>query len=761
MTDDSTPRTTGWAPPPAGNPFRSTAVGDPEEVDARVSIGSPPIRTALALLDEYLTDRPHQRFTPGNVVSVSGELGTGKTHLASRLVARCREAETGAATAAATGTARRVVRAVYLNLSTVSADRVYRRFVDSLPRDEVIACVRGYYTDLVAAMIGDRDLARRVELVLRDPELDPRAREGYIAQLGLSPTALAEQLRSALSGELGDPDYAVALSLLLRQGFEAAVWDWLRGGEPAEILRERGLSSPVSGDMAAITVFARLYARQGHRLVIIFDELESSLLTGVRTPAPSRFRRTLEQLGSAGTLVFLIGLPDVFEAPQLNLSRLIGSKIRMSRFELPGALEFVHATLGTGSLHPFSEEIVERIVELADGNPMKINNLCGRLYRAAQDQHTPVSDDMVREAALDYFAAVSRPRLASTVRRVLEEQYLEFRADHQLTVDPAGRVDFWLPVPGEQVAGGVIMITDAVSGDADVARLRRTADALDRQDVRFQALVVVAGGTIRSDHGDELRRAFGREPLAYLAPHFDEDLTAAVKAMQHAIGEQPGAGALAAVSSRFERLDHRQSRTEYLLHEMVSGLDALRAELHVRTGEPDGPPAGSGEPDRAVLDPFDRVLDELADLASLEATVGPLFVVDEPGPVADDSGLAPVRQIRNAPDETLAAVGCAQLLRSVVEQFRDAVGTWFAGMPVPARHPLRPEDVRWLDRLCARYDEVVANLPLEALLGLQRLPHSRFRTTGGPTEPLLLALQSRVESLAAEVRTSVLALYAG
>lgn len=377
-----------------------------------------------------------------------------------------------------------------------------------------------------------------------------------------------------------------------------------------------------------------------------------------------------------------------------------------------------------------------------------------------------MSPDVVHTDAGEHVAR-SRAHLEAAMRRVLENHLWDFSRDYPVTIEPAGRVDVWIPVAGPEPAGCAVLIVDAVVDDEDVLRLLTTAEALDRSVVRYQALVVVMEGRLSAPHAAQLRHAFGREPLTHVARSFEEDFAAAMKAMLHRFDHTAGAGTLSSVSDRIDRIDRQQARTQDVLAQVTNTLNDLRADLNAATrparrDAPDGADVRHLERASTRIETpapvrvlFEQVLRELEELGSTEAAIGPVFTA---GPAAPDT-LTALRQVRNAPDEPLRGLGCATLLRAVVVGFRDAVECWFDGVPPPGDIPLGDAERRGLQLICSRYDEAYEWLPMRELHGLRRLPRLGRLTESGSWSDRVGATQIRLERLGSDVREAALGLF--
>ncbi|WP_305882282.1 hypothetical protein [Pseudonocardia humida] len=713
-----------------------------------LTIDTPAVRTARQLLDDHLRARPVSAgaLVPGSVIGISGPPGSGKSHLARLLVRQTHDFGPGGSGIPA--------RAVHLNVAGMDADQLHAAFVGALPRSEVLACVRGYHADLVSGAITDERVAARTNELLRTPDQTAADRDAHLTELGLSPAVLLERLSTVLVEVVGDSDYAAALVLLLRDGLDTAAWAWLRGEPPAGVLRERGLTAPAPGGLDALGVFARLYGRQGARLVLVLDDVDQLDFDQGHDRQVRALRRALEQLRVAGTLVYLTGSAEALDELEIGPYRRTGTRIELTGFDGEAAARFLRARSGSDTLSPFSIDAVERIVDLTDGNPRMLGDFTDRLRREAAQTGGEVTEDRVLDDARSWFAVADRSRVVATIRRVLENHLWDFRVDYAASLDDGGRLDFWIPVPSPDHAGVGILIADAVVSPADVQRLVATAETLDRHSVRAQVQVVVTGAA-SAVHVARIRQEFGRAPLSFAAETFDDDLAAAVKAMLHAFDDADDADPIAGLRDWIDRVDRQQTRTLDLIDRVAAGVDSLRGQQAALvppgwTGEPRRPGRTDDPLPQPVRTVFTRAIDEIVALGTPEGTGRGLFRSDDRG----EEVLAGLRRIGRVDHLAMRALGTVSMVLAVVQEFRSAVREWARTvdrewMLVPAS-PGRRE----LDRLCARYEEAVDVLPL---LELHNLPRPSRRGGSGRIRPARVEIDAanrQIRELGREVRAA-------
>ena len=295
------------------NPFPPSAVARLSALDSEgINIVTPALQEALRYTDDYMAHVNRQEagveLPPhGNVIAIVGEYGTGKTHLALQILRRISTAGDAS------------VEALYLDAPADTFLALYRdRFMPKLSRADVKAKIAEYYADIVADQLADSDLTSPVADALKARAISP---EQVVRNLGLMEAEFLQCLNNRLRTVTEIDDFGTALALFLRPEFEAAVWDWLSCNPPDPALSERGITKTIDTDaeaLEAMGVFALLYGRQRHRLVLIIDEIEK-VLSGNEASQPDEssvlaFKKLLEVFGRTKALLVLSGLPDFLEA---------------------------------------------------------------------------------------------------------------------------------------------------------------------------------------------------------------------------------------------------------------------------------------------------------------------------------------------------------------------------------------------------------------------------------------------------------------
>lgn len=744
MSTDSNNRP-GWA---HANPYAATAVASAALGTNMVTIATPAIREALGCLDAYLGEPPatgEQPVGAGNVVAVVGDYGTGKTHLALELQRRARqmvrnanphvihiEAKT-AGSVPNTGDA-----------PVASFVSIYRRFIAELQEADVAREVREYYTDILIEDLATSDLTVGIAEHLRQrPTFDPHL---VTEKLGLAETDLLRQVERRLRQVTHNPSFAKALTLMLRPGFQDAVWSWLCGGLPAPILVERGIASAISTDEAAldaIGVFAILYGRRDHRFVLVIDEVEK-LLSGPHQPPDTvlaAFKKLLNVFGDARAFLVLVGLPDFLQTLEKDILQRVGHTIHMSALTVDNIRQFIlesqRRISPDAGLEPFTPESVEYLAQVSEGSPRRVIRLCHHLYRRATEEGIPVTPQLVQEVARVHINVFSTDDIRARVRMILGNEGWQHSTSHMLGTQPLTRLDEWVYV-GDGGDGYGIIVTDAILDTADVERLTQRGLAIRAAAPETLTLLIINGPSPPADTLSTLSVVFGEEPMVYHPQSFDYDLARRLKSMETRIYPQAADQTLEPVY--VERINRQQSNIYRLIEQLTDNINAMRfsadrkltslqgevANLVRAASAPTAGPADrvqdSSAPPRLppkVNQLFTNALDSLADIGRVGEVLHEVFSTAS-HPAQNSSISVEIRAALRSQD-AVRSLGIAVLLYKLVEAFQGALADWYLTYTQDLRGRLSPSHKNQLDKLCYTYDSIYGYLPLHQLAALTEL----------------------------------------
>lgn len=715
----------GQAADPADrNPFSPMAVarlsrfGDDTAAD--ITVPTEAVNAATSYLDTYLA-APASRVDkrpPGVVLAVLGEYGTGKTHLARHLLRHM-------ATAADDQD-----RAMGIEATGIDLVESYQRFTSGLDLDRVRKRVSDFYADVVAEELQHTGLAHRAVDLLRDRLVEPHE---VVEQLQLMESALLRRVRQKLSDVTDNESFCIALTLLLRAGFDTAVWSWLTGADPDPILVERDITKPIRTDvdvLEAMGLFALLFGGEERRFLLVIDEVHKLF-----PPAHDRdrvlraFQRMMEVFANAGAFLVLCGYPEFLEMLDDSVKERLTYVIRPAGMNAEQVTTFIQdvqeAELRVRRLEPFTPETVAYVVELTGGHARKVIRMCHGLYHLALERgESRVTAELVREVARGQLGALSSDEIIWLARRVLDANGWPYQRGYLLSLaDSESRADFWVSF-GNRSGGCAVLFTEFVLTPQDLeAVLRRVARV--REASGGTEVVLVVNGVIGEGHAGELREALGTEPLVYAERGFAEDFRALVAAVTHRHPVENAEDPIGVVNQRIDQVSLQQKRTYEFLEQLADHLDGLRSssdrqfsslqhqvssvvrEQRRHAGEER---RGLGEEPDAVPSEVDTLFRDaiavLEEITQIDLVLRDAFDADQ-----HDVLDAVQRRLRSSTGY-FEATGVAAHMALAVRAFRDGVAAWFrSDEVVRSVGALSPRAENALDQICQSYDDVTEFLP--------------------------------------------------
>ncbi|WP_131742105.1 AAA family ATPase [Actinomadura roseirufa] len=730
---------------PSPNPFPAGAVamlGDPS-VDA-ITIPTASITLARDTVEDYLARDHRPPAVPagppgpagppaatgggsGEVVMVSGEPGTGKTHLLNEIVHRARHPA---------GPARPATTCVSIGAHGPGFYQTYREaFIRKFDFEDVAKLVTDVYAHVVADHLGGSGRAADLVARLRAGTADPRT---VVQRLGQQNLFLS-RLRERLPGIAGDQELGRVLPLLVHPRLDMDAWEWLQGLAPTPSLREHGVTGPLTepGAMRAMGVFATLHGWLGRRFVLAVDDLEKLLDGGAAAPPePVRAIRTLvDAYIAGGGLLVLSALPEFFEVLPKDVPPRVRTQIVPEPLTAHDTREYIDLRRRRydGPTLDFDADAVEEIVRLTGGAPRPVLRLCYRSYQVAEARrHRLVGVPAVHQAARRRFGEVREPvaEVGDHLERVLTAKGWTFAARHRLPVarGETERVHFWVPIPaGQENSGCAILVAGAVLQDADAAPLRAACARL-RAAWPDRRVLVVAAEFLAQDLRPGLAEAGGAEPVGYQPSDFPDVLNGRLEGLFARVGPArrraaPAAPAadpgLAVFRDQMDRVGRQVSHTQDHMSELAVRLEEFRQESERQWRElresvrPDPPAGDGGAPGGPALSPelaalFNRALGSLGAVDTVTDLLDGSFAAGaaRSGP----AGPMLVHRLRRA--NAFEAIGVALTLRKLLVAFRRSVADW---LEQTRDRPPDDADRARLGALCDTYEAIYQTVPLSPL----------------------------------------------
>lgn len=707
-------------PFPRRNPFSPMAVAEitnfEESGGDDLTIQTDAFRQAIAYLSDYLDSAAvGDGMEPdGKVIAILGDYGTGKTHLAVRLVRH----------------ARRFLdqpeQAMYLDATGDGFVELHRRFMRKLGLTGVREQVSNYYADVVAEALQKSGL-ESADFVAwqRDRELTPRV----MAELGES--ALLPQVQQRLERVTRKPDFGTALPLLLRSGFEEIVWAWLTGGKPDKVLQEQGITRPIDNEVTALEAMgavALLYGGRRAQFVLVIDELEK-IFSGASQPAEDTvmaFETLLEVFGNAGACLVLSGLPEFRRVLPHSALERVSHTVELTSLSVDEVCSFIKLAqkvkLGRDELKPFDLDSVRYLTSITRGNARQVIKLCHDVYHVvdrrirATGEDTLVTNQMVADVARQQFGSLSASGLDGVVRRVLDANGWSYLSNHRLGDSKDSRVDF-LVTFHDRAGGCAVLLTEAVLNGADADAVVRRVSAV-RDAAPDNKVVLVVNKVLADAFAAAVAEPLDAEPLVYMNRGFSKDFKALIGAIRDQLHRAGDSAPLAEMQGRMEQLNRQQASIYDSIMQLGEHIDESRvssdrrlAAIERLTDRVVAAPAGlPSEVDKLFTDAV-GVLDEL--------TPEQTMMSEAFSQLSPDTSQAVQRRLSS--DSFFDAIGVAKLTRDAVLLFRAAVTDWYARQVTGSSGvPPAVADER-LDLICRAYDDMTEFLPMFKLEVLARL----------------------------------------
>lgn len=702
------------------NPFPARAAAETQGLDDDVtSIETEAVREAVALLDGYF-GRTSER---GAALAVSGEHGSGKTHLLFQLLRRTKRHGPGA-------------EFVYVDAQRGSFHNLYRNnFLTLFDRTDMVDRVREYYANIVADSLENTGFPADITERLRTTDIDPQK---FVHQFNLAESTFLATLNTALSQVTRNEEFGTALVLLLRAELRDAVWEWLRGEQPSELLVEHGIESHIQSDaqaLEAMGVIALLYRGRARHLVLAFDQLDK-VLSGAGTPEPetvTALQRMIELMADQGIFLVLSGLPEFLGGiGRQGQDHGLSAAITTSGLTPAEVRSYIEASIarttryGAG-LGPFPPQIAEFIAELAGHSARKMVQICHACYRDSLATRE-VTSPMVLKAAR------SRVEPEGTVRERIEaelrKQAREYHVNHPVNGNGGPRAPYWVPAAG---TGCALFVQNALVVPDDVIDVIEQVDAVRAAAPRCRTALIV-NGFLSERIREAVNGHFTEPPLIYAAERFPDEFARLMRRMTAHL-DASGDDQLRSVRASVNRLAEAQGTTQSYLEMLAYHVESMRsaseqqfADLSRRLQRLGSEESAAPLPDEAEQ-LFTEVLTTLDGLTDLRTALAGVF--------GDDSaGVSSELLLRLQNGGVVRAVGAAALAETLVRALRDAVRDWHRRLDGTPGADERAA----LDALCKNYEAVMEYLPIQMLETLARQAPDPMSSRGSAARRDVLGL---------------------
>ncbi|GGS52098.1 hypothetical protein [Actinokineospora fastidiosa] len=712
------------------NPFRSTAVADtaligrdPNGVETNVDTAAQ--QRVLAPLRAYLAGEDGHRGN-GTTIVVSGDYGTGKTHLLVRMVDEALAAigEPG--------------RALYVVAGEDGFLALFRNFLKAVTKDELVRQVSQYYADAVQAELAANDvphagLAGRADTSEVEREYDVLS------------SVVNRRVHENLARVTDNADFTTALSLLMRDKRLAdPVWEWLNGAEPPVALRNRRVQHRIDNDLAALDalgVLALVLGGRDQKFVLAVDEM-SDIFARSDTPRErlmEAFRVLLETAKRSGACFILCGLPDLMESLSPKVRERVGVHVELGGFTENDIIEFIlrshERTFGERRFAPFAEHAQRTIRDFTRGNPRQVVRLLHRAFALAGAGHPDAGPTELPEITHDVLyqaASLLTPPTFDTVvdeiRMVAAQHGWPIRQEQTLALDPHAWAEFRVE-SGHRDGDFAVLVARSLLSDTEIRRFVDWVAAV-RGTEENRPIALVTVGTPSNSALVAVRQVLHAEPIVRRTT-FQADLTAALSAGP--VPVHPGQGALAHVS---RTLDEIKAMLATGAHGRELNPRAIAQEIAAYLAPARPEPRADELPD-PVADLFTLAEDRLSALLAIEPRVRAAF---------DRGGYDSAAAFRSRFFEPAArqAIGAAAVMGVFLHGFRVRLARWFH----------ESGDDHALAAICETYQAMEDWVPLSDLAPLAAVVDAPVPAIGAST-----AVEQAIGTLtgfAAKVRDAAL-----
>jgi|GEM_PF-2516312 len=555
------------------NPFPATAVARLAK-GARefLNIETEAFKQAKLQVADYL----RQKEDNGRTICIVGEYGTGKTHLALSILNAIEENDD------------ETLHPFYLDAPSDNFLELYRkRFLPRLDRRQVLERLDECYADVVAGDLKSDEMYSMIVNKLANREVSAI---DVIRKFGLLESKYQRQFQEKLKHITDDPCFSMALTLFQQSEFEEDIWNWLSGKSPTEALKERGIVKTINEDalaLEAIGVLAFLFGQQGHRFILLIDELEKVFSSNDNhfpdESAMLAFKKLFETVGKTKALLVLCGLPDYYEALPLDAKQRVSFVLRPSALSGEDVVNYIkkanYKVFNEEILRPFTIDVAKYIATITGGNARMVVRICYHAFQYALNECKEIDRLIVEKIVQEQFGIHTEEDLSAEITQVIERRGWLFETKKIITKNKSKQTaDFWMPIANDENGIAITIVKSLLSKD-DSKQIIKKSLFFKKEDSKGikVATVLIIGGYLSDNLKSELNQAFHRVVL-YNIKHFKDDLDSVLTGLRIKIEEQSKENDIVQIKEKLGQLD-RQVRilSDFIMNDLPTKKELLNS----------------------------------------------------------------------------------------------------------------------------------------------------------------------------------------
>lgn len=575
----------------ATNPFPATAVARlSQRKHHRLTVETDALKKMRLEVEDFFANQKGE----GKTVCVIGEYGTGKTHLLLETLHSIIDLED------------ETIHAFYVDAPSDSFLSLYqKRFLPRLERYDVQIRLREIFRQVVIGELESDPIFEKVVSNIRNGKLEV---DSVIKQYGLMESNLLQQFSHRLKGIAEDECFSAALFLLNSPIFQEDVWDWLEGNPPTKALQERGITRVIDNDpiaLESIGVFAFLLGQEGHKFVLMIDELEKVISSSQEISASTTlaFKKLFEAISKTKALLILSGLQDFYETMPIDAQERVSAIIRPTLLNGKDIVQYIREAnfkyTAQKTIEPFSRPVIDYIASISGGNARKTIRICYHAYQIATSENVKVSRKIIQEVTQDQFGTQTEGQVKEEILGVIERMGLAVEHDKRVErsqvdkktyklIQITAKADYWIAVGNDNTGIAITHVHDVFSDNDEKQIIDRATNLSYNDDKGIHiASILVVSGFIAESRSVSLSKFFDKV-IPYTSREFTDHFESALSGFRIRIEERLKEDKLDLILTRMRQIERQISITNRQLDSLATKSDINTLIQLVRANDTSG-----------------------------------------------------------------------------------------------------------------------------------------------------------------------------